>query len=150
MFQFPDDAEPRDGDVIVEASIFQPVGARFVLYVRENNRAAANWGSLIITDTGNLGWNDDHTASASLGVYNDGETLDVALHFDLDARTVEVFLNGVSVRPESPTYSGASGIGAVYVGVDRATTGPTYVDNLRVTYFPPVDVFNDGFEFVTP
>ncbi len=150
VFEFPGDAEPGDGNVVVEAAIFQPFGARFLLYVRENGGAAANWGSLTISEAGNLVWNDASTASTSLGSYTDGETLDLALNFDLDARTVEIILDGVIVRPASPTYSGALGVGAVYLGVDRTTTGPTYVDNLRVTYFPPVDLFADGFETPAP
>lgn len=33
VFEFPGDAEPGDGNVVVEAAIFQPFGARFLLYV---------------------------------------------------------------------------------------------------------------------
>lgn len=150
VFEFPGDAEPGDGNVVVEAAIFQPFGARFLLYVRENGGAAANWGSLTIADDGTLGWSDASTASASLGTYNDGETLDLALNFDLDARTVEIFVDGVLVRPASPTYGGPLGIGSILLGIDRSTIAPTHVDNLRVTYYPPIELFGDGFETPTP
>lgn len=146
VFEFPGDAEPGDGNVVVEVALFQPIGARFLLYIRENNGAAADWGSLSIAESGNLNWSDSVTASANLGTYNDGETLDLALNFDLDARTVEIIVDGVLVRPASPTYGGPLGIGSVRLGIDRSTTGPTYVDNLRVTYYPPITLFSDGFE----
>ena len=146
VFEFPGDAELGDGNVVVEVALFQPIGARFLLYIRENNGAAADWGSLSIAESGNLNWSDSVTASANLGTYNDGETLDLALNFDLDARTVEIIVDGVLVRPASPTYGGPLGIGSILLGIDRSTTGPTYVDNLRVTYYPPITLFSDGFE----
>lgn len=150
VFEFPGDAEPGDGNVLVEADIFQPFGARFLLYVRENGGSAASWGSLTIADDGTLGWSDASTASVSLGTYNAGETLDLTLNFDLDARTVEIFVDGVLVRPASPTYGGPLGIGSILLGIDRSTIAPTHVDNLRVTYYPPIELFGDGFETPTP
>lgn len=150
VFEFPGDAELGDGNVVVEVALFQPTGARFLLYIRENNGAAADWGSLTIAESGNLNWSDSVTTLANLGTYNDGETLDLALNFDLDARTVEIFVDGALVRSASPTYGGPLGIGSVRLGIDRSTTGPTYVDNLRVTYYPPITLFSDGFETPPP
>ena len=129
--------------------LLQLSAARFNIAIRENTTSSADWGRMTFLSNGQIAWAD---ADSPSGVVLSGSSLvpgtpmNVLIAIDLDARLVDVYLDGNLRLAAEPTYAGVEGVGAVLLGIDSPTTGPSMLDNLLVTHFPPIQIYSNGFE----
>ena len=135
-FEFEGDVEVTSGIVHIAADLWIPARDQLVFQVRERTTSDHEFVSLRFLSNGMVRVYDTNSSNVGLfGPYPTGATYPIEVVFDMDARTYDLILDGVTVIDDR--VHGADpvrGIGAVLVGTgnDVNRSGTISVDNLHV------------------
>ncbi|MGB0134898.1 hypothetical protein [Dokdonella sp.] len=140
-----DDAELSEGLVSVSLDFTPSVRDSYSFGIRERDGAAREFMSLSFNADGRLYALD---AAGLIGeffdVYNGGDTLEIEMLFDMDARTSSLSINGTSLFSARAHGVSDRGIGTVLTGFSSSTSGSLFaLDNLLVLASAPLPLVLD-------
>jgi hypothetical protein len=145
VFEFIDRVEITAGIVAISFSLWFPEiapGHSFYVAVREQEGAARKFTNLDFWDNGLLSHEDANSTSWEFPPYDTERALPVAVVFDMDAGTVDVWMDGQLVLEDEDHGVTDRGVGSVRFGCthDQDLEGRFYVDDILVadSYTSPV------------
>lgn len=151
-FHFLEDAEPVSGVMTISITVHPAVISNYLIRIRENGGGSLNFSNLAFVNTGLLVLSDAAGTPFNT-LYAAGETLALRWEFDMDAGVYDFFIDDIEIESDRAhgidlSGPGARGIGSVAFALGSASgdDAQLYVDDLRVEWLAPDDIFSDGFD----
>ncbi|MCP4903054.1 MAG: hypothetical protein GY906_39320 [bacterium] len=132
-FEFLDQQEISSGSLTLSAELWFPAFENFYVSVRERGTSACNMLSLGFYEAGTAQARDGDSIGGHTS-YSTGRAYPIQVHFDLDAGTYDLFLDGSLIASDEAHGESGCGIGAFLFGTghDGDLDGRFFVDNIRV------------------
>lgn len=143
IFEFLDSEEITSGELWITLTVRTTARDNFFVYVREQGGAARSFANITFGYNGAIAVAGSGSPSQNFAAYEAGADQRLALRFNMDTATYDVYLNDsleVANRFHGIT---ARGIGRVIVAVDTNTASDWFVDDVRV--FRDT-LFRNGFD----
>lgn len=153
-FQFLDNIEIRRGVVTISLELRPRARSSHAVVIREAQSSTGIFLTLVLGADGSISARDAASGgnyhAVAEDAYDAGETIEITLQFDMDARTGSAWVSTL----RDPLYldrahgvAAARGVGSVLIGFPvGGNEEPFQVDNLIVMHRQPSEVFTDGFE----
>lgn len=139
-FEFLRDTEVTHGVLVIAAHLWFDVFDMYEVGVREHGSAARTFSDVRFFDGGYVVFDDENGGPPDYTFYDVGRTIPLLIIHDLEARTYDVWLDGLQIVDDEPHGITDRGIGSVYFGCinDPDYDGRFYVDNIWVADdYPP-------------
>ena len=134
-FEFLGGAEYTLGRVLIQADVWFSELSDCYVGVREHGGASRTFADIDFGSDGNVRFYDAAGVARSAIPYSTGHTIPLLIDFDMNARTYDVWLDGVQVINDRSHGINDRGVGSVLFGAnnDPDLTGRMFVDNVHVT-----------------
>lgn len=142
-FEFLDSEEITSGELWITLTVRAAARDVFHIYVREQGGAAQTFASISFVASGAIRVSSSGSADQSFAAYQAGIDQRLALRFDMDTATYDIYLNDVLEVANRFHGITTRGIGRVIVSVGASTVSDLFVDDIRVFRD---SVFRDGFD----
>ncbi len=138
VFEFLEDAEVTTGTVTVSAKLWFAEFDGYYFHLREHGGAAKSFNTIYLQESGAVLATDAAGSAGVVGHYEIGRVIELHIVHDLDARTYDLWWDGVLVVNDRAHGVVDRGIGGVYTGIDHDADldGIFSLDDLLVTTGP--------------